>query len=1001
MDPDPSIQAEAGGVAVGSAAATEPICVGCRLPLTRRGAQGECLRCALRLVMDEPEEDPVSGPREGESDGESVPLPVEVPRYGHFEVARGFDGRPLELGSGAMATTYRALDTVLHAPVALKVISRNVASHPAARARFLREARAAARLHHPNVASVTFYGEEQGECFYAMELVEGETLAERLRRAGVFNPEQAMEIGVQVARALAAAEAVGVVHRDLKPGNLMLVGAADKEEATLHVKVIDWGLAKAVNEQAEPLLGADHTRDGFVGTPAFASPEQFARASERRIDVRSDIYSLGVTLWYLLCGKVPFVGDTLDAIHLGQRALPLEQLRAAKVPGRLAATLQKMVAFDPAQRPQSARELLDVLLLCQQRYTHETPAKTRSRRYRQLVGALALLLVLVVATTWRWQHPRTAAGASGEKPSLAVLPFDNLSPDESNAFFTTGVQDEITNDLAHLAAFNVIGADSTRSYLPGHQDLARIGDELGARYLLEGSVRRQEGQAQINVHLVDLHDPGRPWSKLYTRPLSDLFAVQGEITRAVATHLRATLSEAEKAAIDLPPTSDLAAYDLYLRAQVGSRIFQSAEQDYRYRADTSVPLLEQAVARDPQFALAYAELTDDYIRLGAYEAANGQAEAAATHGLQAQAVLAKAVRLRPNAGEVHLAQARCAYELNGNYEEALHQLDLARQTLPNSAEVESLASFLARDQNHWDEAVRYLERTVQLEPRNADRRFDLAATDRLLRRFDEADHEIAQVIAALPRDESLAYRMFRAIGQLEERADLAPLRAVVAGVIPADKPSPEIMVKARLVIALYSHDGAAATALLADIPPTGLMWGENRLPKGWFEALAARLRHDEAGARAAFARARLEEERVVAAAPLDGYALSVLAMIDAGLGDKDKAVGEARHLSDPDPVAQSPTGASVVQSAAMSPTVACHVAVVYAWTSQPDLACKTLEPLVHQPAGAGLVKQPNYGDFALNPVWDPLQGNPRFDALVARLAPGAKQVTPAEPGPKP
>ncbi len=968
VGPDPP--ADDAGSPVPAPGLASPVCALCGLPLTEQSPPGKCPRCALRLALGADEEED---------------LPPDAPklRYGHFEVAQDFDGLPVQLGSGAMATTYRALDTVLRLPVALKVISDRVAGNPDARARFLREARAAGRLHHPNVASVTFYGEQDGECFYAMELVEGETLAERMHRLGPFSPEETMEIGVQVARALAAAEACGVVHRDLKPGNLMLLGASapDSPATGLHVKVIDWGLAKAVSATDE-FLGADQTRDAFVGTPAFASPEQFARtAGERRIDTRSDIYSLGVTLWYLVCGKTPFVGDTLDAIHARQRKPPLEQLAAAKVPACLSDVLRRMVAFDPAARPQSARELLDVLRRCQQKYTDEPPAGAWRQRSRRLAaGALVLLVLGIGWGGWRWRHAgRVPATSRAEKFALAVLPFENLDADQTKEFFVTAVRDEIANNLAHVAAFDVIGAESTRDYPAGRsRDLPGIGRELGVRYLLEGSVRRQDGQVQVSVRLSDLRDPDHPWSEQYRKPLSEVFAVQGEITRAVVTHLRAALTDQEEAVIDRPPTGDPAAYDLYLRGKDDGLTDQASEQDYRSRLATNVSLLEQAVKLDSKFALAYARLVNDYIQISVSEAGSGRGEAAAAHRNQAEDALARAVRLQPDAGETHLAQAHLFYELHANYEQALQELALARRALSSNAELENLASFVARDQGHWDEAIRFLERVVLLEPRSAERRYSLALAYRLQRRFADSDREMTRVVTALPRDKSLVFRMVLATGRLEERADLAPLRAVIDGVTPEDAAAPELMTRFRLIVALYSHDVPGAAGLLAAIPAEGLEWGVFPLPKPWFEALAARLRHDDAAARDAFTRARVEEDRLFAANPLSSYGLSILAMIDAGLGDKDKAASEARHALDlnlRDPFSGE------------APMVAYQVAVAYAWMDQPDLACQTLEPWTGRPAAWSLVKVPNYGDFRLNPVWDPLQGNPRFAALVARFAP--------------
>src|SRR6266550_4024577 len=259
-------------------------CPTCGGPLT----QGECLRCLVSLgfLSDSQQPDKVENGRR------LMPGPL---KYDHFEVEVGADGFPVELGAGAMAITYRARDTVLNSVVALKVIDRKVAQNPGARSRFLREARAAANIHHPNVARVTYYGEQDGECFYAMELVEGETLEARVRRDGPMPIALALEVIEQAARALAAAEACGVVHRDIKPSNVML---ESDPSGALRVKLIDYGVAKVMGPQTQS--GAEQTHAGFIGTPAFASPEQFAGAGQLPVDTRSDIYSLGVTLWYLL-----------------------------------------------------------------------------------------------------------------------------------------------------------------------------------------------------------------------------------------------------------------------------------------------------------------------------------------------------------------------------------------------------------------------------------------------------------------------------------------------------------------------------------------------------------------------------------------------------------------------------------------------------------------------------------------------------------------------------
>jgi serine/threonine-protein kinase len=891
-------------------------------------------------------------------------------KYDHFEVEVGPDGFPIELGAGAMAITYRARDTVLNSIVALKVIDRKVAQTPGARSRFLREARAAAQIRHPNVARVTHYGEQDGECFYVMELVEGETLEARVRREGPMPLALALEVIEQAARALAAAEACGVVHRDIKPSNIML--ESDPGGGAPIVKVIDYGIAKILNPEGE--RGAEKTQPGFIGTPAFASPEQFAPSEQTSIDTRSDIYSLGATFWYLLSGRVPFVGRTLREVAAKQaEELPLEQLKNTYVPARVIALLQSMLAVDPAKRPQTARELLSAIHRCYSKFS----AEARSRRKRSIMIAAGAILVLGAVAFGTWLYQRVQSSAEIER-SIAVLPFENLSATGEDTYFTEGMQIEITNDLAQLGSMKVIGARSTRAYAPGKdRDLRAIGRELGVRHLLEGTVSRATDQLRVALRLVDLRDSGRPWTETYERPMKDVFALQSEITQAVAARLRTHLSPNESAALNEPPTADLRAYDLYLHALAINRLVKdSAEQ--ASVMEQRISLLDEAVKLDPKFVLAYCELARDHDTLYSTRQLTAVEDRNVDHRALAEAALEKARRLEPDVGPVHLALADHFLLANSDAEQARVEIDLARETMPNSAELETSAGSIARRQSRWDDAVRAFERAVALEPRATENLFTLANTYRLMRRYDRFDSVMTRLLGVLPPDRSATYRVFRTFGPLEGRGELGPLRAAVATITPEEDTSGAIRDLHNLILALWSHDPDSVSRISARAAETTLVFNGVKYPKGWYEGLAARMRGDEKSAQSAFASARIEVEKAVVADASDGRALSLLAMIDAGLGRQEQAVQEAEHACDLEPFENLGLNAPIVR---------CNLAVVFAWNGQVDLAISALDSLVNRPAGSNLPAQPTYGDFRRNPLWDPLRKDSRFEALVQRFAP--------------
>ena len=522
-------------------------CPTCGGPLT----QGECLRCPVSLgfLSDSQQPDEVENGRR------LTPGPL---KYHHFEVEVGADGFPIELGAGTMAITYRARDTVLNSVVALKVIDRKVAKMPGVRSRFFREARAAAQIHHANVARVSHYGEQDGECFYVMELVEGETLEAKVRREGPMPLALALEVIEQAARALAAAEKCGVVHRDIKPSNIML--ESDPAGGAPIVKVIDYGIAKILDPEAE--RGAEKTQPGFIGTPAFASPEQFAPPEQTKIDTRSDIYSLGATFWYLLSGRVPFVGRTLQEVAARQaEELPLEQLKNAHVLARVIALLRSMLAVDPAKRPQTARELLSAIHRCYTKFSTEA----RSRRKRSIIIAAGAILVLVAVAFGIWLRQRAQASAQVER-SIAVLPFENRSEDKANAYFTEGIQDEILTRLSKVADLKVISRTSTQHYKSAPENLAEIGKQLGVAHILEGSVQKSGEGVRVNVQLIKAANNSHVWADTFDRRLFDIFSVESEVAKSIAEQLRAKLTGQEEQVIAAKPTDNVEAYDAYLRA---------------------------------------------------------------------------------------------------------------------------------------------------------------------------------------------------------------------------------------------------------------------------------------------------------------------------------------------------------------------------------------------------------------------------------------------------
>lgn len=634
-------------------------CATCHQPLT---TDGGCLACLLRGGL----EDPFSEETLAYS---TLPAPPRsAPVYGDFEIDRHNDGSLWELGRGGMGATYKATDRVLHRSVALKVIRLGIVGtavdnhlKTAMRERFLREARAAASLRHGNVAGVYQFGavEQADQCYYAMELIEGETLNARVRRDGPLDVSTALEVARQVCAALVAAARRGLIHRDLKPSNLMLVGVATNKSEAVDVKVIDFGLAKATVATGE----TDLTHGGFVGTPAFASPEQFDGQS---LDARTDLYSLGSTLWFALTGRPPFSGRSLEELRDDPRRarLPLEQLTARRVPPCVVTLLERVLALDPAGRPAAAKELLGALDVCRQQLS---AAKAPKIGRGWLVAATAAVIGVVAVTGMIWQRthaPKVVAdhrpvlATAPEKPvtppvpdkSVVVLPFDNFSQEKDSVFIADGVQDAILTDLAKVAELKVISRSSVMQYKAAKErNVREIGKALGVSHIVEGSVQTVGNKIRVTAQLIDARADTHQWAERYDRDISDVFAMQSEIAKTVADQLRSNLSLQEKAAIAERPTVDLKAYELYTKARAIDP-WDTPGGAIPNLTDKAV-LLGEAVQRDPAFALAYCELAkaqfdmEDVIRDG-------------SHLVLGKAAVETALQLKPGLGLAYRELAR-------------------------------------------------------------------------------------------------------------------------------------------------------------------------------------------------------------------------------------------------------------------------------------------------------------------------------------------------------
>jgi TolB-like protein/Tfp pilus assembly protein PilF len=596
----------------------------------------------------------------------------------------------------------------------------------------------------------------------------------------------------------------------------------------------------------------------------------------------------------------------------------------------------------------------------------ETIQKRRKRLRWATMTAALLTLAMIAAGIAIFSGYRVRSTLAAPEKSIAVLPFENLSEEKANAFFADGVQDEILTNLAKIADLKVISRTSVMQYKTGvARNLREIGHALSVAHLLEGSVQRTGGKVRVNAQLIDARTDAHLWAQTYDRDLADVFAIQSEIAKTIADQLQAKLSPSEKAAIEKPPTADLVAYDLYVRAKALREAISFNATRTQENLLQAAHLLEQAIARDPTFFLAYCRLAEAHDLIYFVGTDHTPARLAL-----ANRAIQTALRLRPNSGEAHLAVAEHLYRGYRDHDGALAELTLARRALPNEPLVFELTGFITRRQGRWEESTTNLKRALELDPRNLFFLQQLSFTYELQRRYRDLAAVLDQALKLVPSDPET--RVARASIDLAERADTRPLHATIEAVIAEDPNAARTIAERWFYVAMCERDNLGVSRALAVVPPEGISGGSTWLPRAYFEGVAARARGDATVASAAFTAARAEVEKTTREQPDYAQGLAALGLIDAGLGRKDDAIQEGRRAVELVPVSKDVIDGS---------DLILNLALIYAWTSEKDLALEQLAEAAQLPSNL------NYGWLRLHPDWDLLRGDPRFEKIVASLAP--------------
>jgi TolB-like protein/Flp pilus assembly protein TadD len=909
------------------------LCTTCGAEIPSDAPELGCPRCLLESALNE-------------NTTKSENLVGIVGQLGDYELLE-------VVGRGGQGVVYRAHQKSLNRTVALKTISMGSWATEAHLKRFRREAEAAASLEHPGIVAIYEVGERDGSCYFSMRFVEGGQLDQVIKREPM-SIRPATELILKVARTVHYAHEHGILHRDIKPGNILL-------DAKGEPLLTDFGLARLVEAEST----VTQTKE-VMGTPSYMAPEQ-AVGNNAAVSSATDVYGLGAVLYQLLTGHPPFAGGTTyETIKLVLDTEPRQpRLLNPKIDRDLSTICLKCLEKDPKRRYASALALAEDLehwLKHEPILARRTGFFARARKWVRRNPSTAILVTLLVALAAAsggvvWNRVFAVPMAK----SVAVLPFENLSNDPDNAYFASGIQDEILTRLATVADLKVISRTSTQRYQSRPRNLREIAKELGVANILEGSVQKAANHVHVNVQLINAQTDSHLWADTYDRKITDIFGIEAEVAKSIADSLQATLSPQEKASVETKPTTNADAYVLYLRA----RDYQTRPDNLLQDFKSAINLYDHAIKLDPNFALAHARLSATAnLVYHFYEPTEIWKQKAQIEALES-------LRLQPNLGEGHLALGLYHYYVEGDYDAALRELALAAKALPNDGDVSHYIAAVRRRADHLTDAIAAYRRAEEIDPRNPITLYDASQTYFGLRDWRAAAERMDRVLALFP--DSFNVKLQRAYIEFFWKGSTAPIKAALQSLPPNLDPD-GVITFARCDVSLMDRDADAAEKALANSPldtitsQTGVP-----LPKTYLQACVDLLRGDTAKAQAEFEVARPAIEKLVTESPQNGTRRAQLGLLYAFLGREEDALREGKRAMELVPITQDLIEGAVVEV---------FYALICARLQLADEAITRIGRLLATPFAADYADNSiTVSDLRQRWEWDPLRSDPRFQKL--------------------